>query len=83
VQAANTLKETAQATTPQASVFLMRSKVRLNDRVRQARLRPNKRLQLTAAVGGVRRGWPSGGRSPGRRASALRSVLGWFTRGRS
>ena len=42
-----------------------------------------KRLQLTAAVGGVRSGQPSGGRSGGGRASALRSVLGWFTRGRS
>jgi len=42
-----------------------------------------KRLQLTAAVGGVPRGQPSGGRSGGRLASALRSVVRWCTRGRS
>jgi len=42
-----------------------------------------KRLQLTAAVGGVRSGQPSGGRSPGRRAPALRLVVRWCARGRS
>ena len=39
---------------------------------------PNKRLQLTAAVGGVPSGQPLGGRSGGRPTSALRSVLGWL-----
>ena len=43
----------------------------------------NKRLQLTAAGGGVRGGRPSGGRSGVRLASARRSVVRWGTRGRS
>jgi hypothetical protein len=42
-----------------------------------------KRLRLTAAGGGVQRGQPSRGWSVGWRASALRSVLRWCTRGRS
>jgi len=41
-----------------------------------------KRLQLTAAGGGVPGGQPSGGRSGVCRASALRLVLGWCARGR-
>jgi len=44
---------------------------------------PNKRLQLTAAVGGVQGGQPSGGRPGVRLAPALRSVVRWCTRGRS
>jgi len=36
---------------------------------------PNKRLQLTAAVGGVPGGQPSGGPSGVRLASARRSVV--------
>jgi hypothetical protein len=40
---------------------------------------PNKRLQLPAAVGSML----SGGRSGADRAAALRSMLGWFARGRS
>jgi hypothetical protein len=43
----------------------------------------NKRRLLTTAVGAVPSSKPLGGRSPGRLASARRSVLGWFTRGRS
>jgi hypothetical protein len=42
-----------------------------------------KRLQLTAAVGGVPSGQPTGGRSGVRLASARRSVVWWFARGRS
>jgi len=49
----------------------------------QTRTRPNKRLQLTAAVGGVQRPWPAAAGSGARRASGVRSVLQWFTRGRS
>jgi hypothetical protein len=44
---------------------------------------PNKRLQLTAAVRGVGRPWPAAVGSGGRTAAGVRSVLGWFTRGRS
>jgi hypothetical protein len=44
---------------------------------------PNKRLQLTAAVRGVRRPWPAAAGSGVGRTSGVRSVLGWFTRGRS
>jgi hypothetical protein len=44
---------------------------------------PNKRLQLTAAVGGVRRPWPAAVGPGVGRANGVRSVLGWFTRGRS
>jgi hypothetical protein len=50
-------------------------------RVRGGMSRPNKRLQLTAAGGGVPGGQPSGGRSGGRLAAALRSVVRWCTRG--
>ena len=42
-----------------------------------------KRLQLTAAGGGVPGGQPSGGRSGVRLASALRLVVMWYPRGRS
>jgi len=44
---------------------------------------PNKRLQLTAAGGGVPGGQPSGGRFGARLASARRSVVRWCARGRS
>ena len=43
----------------------------------------NKRLQLAAAVGGVRRPWPAAVGSGGRIAAGARSVVRWFTRGRS
>lgn len=33
-------------------------------KTRRSKVPPNKRLQLTAAVGGVRGGQPSGGRPP-------------------
>jgi hypothetical protein len=42
-----------------------------------------KRLQLTAAGGDVRCPWPSAVGSGGRTAAGVRSVLGWFARGRS
>ena len=42
-----------------------------------------KPLKLTAAVGGVPSDQPSGGRSGARLASARRSVVRWYARGRS
>jgi hypothetical protein len=44
---------------------------------------PHKRLQLTAAVRGVRRPWPAAAGLAAGPASGVRSVLGWFTPGRS
>jgi hypothetical protein len=44
---------------------------------------PNKRLQLTAAVRGVRAAWPAVVGSGGEAAAGVRSVLGWYARGRS
>lgn len=46
-----------------------------------ARWSSNKRLQLTAAGGGVPGGQPSGGWSGVSRAAALRLVVRWFARG--
>jgi len=69
----------ARLTTPSPS-WLGRLPVQ-SGRRGAARWPHNKRLQLTAAGGGVPSGQPSGGRSGGRLAPALRSVVRWCTRG--